>query len=294
VAVIERRGGDLVRMVAVVRRRMWLIVIPTLLGGLAAVAFGLTQRPVYVATAVVVIQPAPVAFQLESDTGGSTVTGNDPVAAATRVQTEVELLRTQTLPADEQRRFGTARVAAGPIGQSNLVAVRGEGAKPQQAAGIANAFANRYVDNRRRRNDADLTKSREVLQAAIDDLGRQMDALSHRSDVDQARLVPWIGDLVHKQGLLQERLHSLELLAAVDPAGVRVEQPASVPTSASSPHLSRNVILGVLLGLIAGAGLAFVIDEYADERRQAKQSDHADEDAMTSGGFGGQAATRVS
>jgi G-rich domain on putative tyrosine kinase len=59
---------------------------------------------------------------------------------------------------------------------------------------------------------------------------------------------------------LQDRAQSLGVLTELRNGNVEVAQAAAVPTSPSSPKVSRNTILSGALGLLLGLGVAFLLE----------------------------------
>src|ERR1019366_10707114 len=61
---------------------------------------------------------------------------------------------------------------------------------------------------------------------------------------------------------LQDRAQSLGTLAELRNGNVQVAQAATAPTGPSSPKVSRNTVLGAVLGLLLGLGIAFLLERF--------------------------------
>jgi capsular exopolysaccharide synthesis family protein len=62
---------------------------------------------------------------------------------------------------------------------------------------------------------------------------------------------------------LQQKLKEAGINAGLRSSNIRIVDPALVPTTPARPNRSRNILFGVLVGLIGGVGLAF-LREYLD------------------------------
>ena len=128
-------------------------------------------------------------------------------------------------------------------GESNIVEVAATSTSPQLAAAIANVYADQFVLAQARAN-------RQLFRSALALVDKQLAALppAERFGADALDL--------------QDRAHTLELLAELDYNDVQVTQEALVPTAPSSPSTHRNAILGGVLGLLLGLGIVFLLERF--------------------------------
>jgi uncharacterized protein involved in exopolysaccharide biosynthesis len=124
-------------------------------------------------------------------------------------------------------------------GESNVVEAAATAASAALAAEITNTYTNVFVAEQQNKNH-------RYYASALRLVDRQLTALSPKERAGTAGLA------------LQDRAQSLGVLAELRNGNVEVAQAAAVPTSPSSPKVSRNTILGGVLGMILGALLAIL------------------------------------
>jgi capsular exopolysaccharide synthesis family protein len=137
-------------------------------------------------------------------------------------------------------------ISVTPDGDTNVVEVSATARSPRLAADIANTYSSIFVGEQ---EDAD----QKYYSAALATVDGQL-----------ARLSPT--ERVSAQGLeLQDRAESLATAAELPSGSVQIAAVASVPTSPSSPTIARNTVIGAVLGLLLGLGIAFLL-ERLDQR----------------------------
>jgi succinoglycan biosynthesis transport protein ExoP len=136
-------------------------------------------------------------------------------------------------------------------GESDIVDVTATATTPTLAAEIANTYANTFVKEQQDNNHA-------YYASALRLVDRQLGALSPKQRLSATGLA------------LASRAQSLGVLAELRNGNVEVAQWATVPTSPSSPKVSRNTLLGALLGLLLGIGIAFLLDRLDRRIREPK------------------------
>jgi capsular polysaccharide biosynthesis protein len=125
-------------------------------------------------------------------------------------------------------------------GESNIV-VAATATSSVLAAEIANTYTGQFVEEQQNSNH-------KYYAVALALLEKQLRALSSKERAGTVGLA------------LQDRAQSLGALAELKNGDVQIAQPATVPTSSSSPKVSRNTALGAVLGLLLGLDIAFLLE----------------------------------
>jgi len=244
-------GMDLPRFLGLVRARKWLIA--AIVVGAAALAFvaSATQSNRYQASAELQFGRTTNADAIIS--GGAADVTEDPTRAAA---TNLALAGLDNVAAKVKQRFrGSATVdeirhavSIHPEGESDVVKVTAEWSTPEQAAAVANAFATEIVAQRR-----------DTAQA---DIQRVIDAL-------KARLLPapTTADDRTANATLQGRITDLVGLKAATTGNVHVVDPATPPTSPSSPKPVRNAIIAGFVAAILSLFLVVLLARFDDRIR---------------------------
>jgi capsular exopolysaccharide synthesis family protein len=129
---------------------------------------------------------------------------------------------------------------------------------PRRAQLLANAFSAAYLANRneinQKQTDATKAELNSELQQTASDLRQTNAALKKRGDPT--------GTLSNRQAFDYLTISNLNAqirnLTALPGAGGIIFQPATLPTSTSSPSYPQNLVLALVIGLALGAGIAFL------------------------------------
>lgn len=224
------------------RRAPWVLLCAALVAG-AAYGFSKHQTKKYTATAALAFNSNPLDAQIA---GLSVANGTNPV---TQQASNVELVRSGDAALATARLLGhglTAERIIGALtiagrGETSIVVVSVTTTSPALAAEIANTYTQQFVKKQQNTN-------RQYFKSALAIVHRQLAALSPAQRVGSDGL------------LLQNRSQTLSLLSELNFGGVQVAGEALTPTSPSSPKVSRNTILGVILGLLLGLGVSFLLE----------------------------------
>lgn len=284
---------------SVLRRRKLTIALTTLAVVTAALAYSFLQTPVYRATAEILLSP---------QSTQSLISGDEQMSAASQlqqVQTEIEVMRSQRVRDAAHEELGYApSVTIAPKGETSVASISATDTEPARAAREANTYAEVFITVRRDANIRVLEEAIEVLTqqtAVLDDqieaveaevanldaqiavtdpespsyaaLVEQRNQAAATRDTQRLSLQTQRAGYLERQGQLQLSLNG----ARVDGGG-EIVSTATEPSSPFSPDPVRDGAVALVLGLLLGAGLAF-LREYLDDRIRTKD----DLDATTGG-----------
>lgn len=237
--------GELDRVLRVLRGRIGMIALCTVLVTASAIAFSLSQQKLYSSGAGLLFRDA----QLDQKLFGSSTLppSTDP---AREEATNVNLVGLQAIAQRTAVALGggaTAASVAGKTsvageGQSNIVQVTAVDPNPRVAANLANTYAEQFIAFRR---DADRAKIAGAQQLVRGQLNR-LQSLGQAGTQNYAQL--------------QSRAEELGILASLQTGNAELVQPAQPATSPSSPQTRRNTIVAFLVGLLLGVALALLLE----------------------------------
>jgi len=269
---------DLRDYLQVLRRRKSVIALSVVVVLGAALAASYLETPRYAATAKLLLRPRSAGTVFAPGAAQSNVN------AERSVQTEIEVIEAEPVRNLVRERIGSApSVQVRAVGETDVVTIRAESTDPRRAAVVANAYAQAYVDFRRKQAIDEFAAGSEQVQAKIADLQQQLDnldrqiagapvcvdtrttpdACARRDNIEQA-----VGSrrtaLNSQLGLFQQRLDQLQVDSTLASGGAELVTPASTPLEPFEPAPLRNAVLGVVMGLLLGIGLAFLRDHLDD------------------------------
>ena len=249
----EQTNFSIEQILGVLRRRAPVILLCFVLVAGTAFAFSKRQTKKYSATASLVFGND----QLSQQVAGLPVASTNNQQA--QQSTNLRLVQLGDMAAKTARGLGrgltkakiSEALSVSAEGESNIVDVTATAASPELAAAIANTYSNVFVQEQQNSNH-------QYYASALALVNKQLAALSPVQRAGTAGLA------------LQDRAQSLGVLAELRSGNVQVTQAAAVPTSPSSPKVSRNTILGAMLGLLLGLGFAFLLERLDRRIREPK------------------------
>jgi succinoglycan biosynthesis transport protein ExoP len=246
----EAEQQGLKRYLETVRERWLLIVLAVVVTTAAAVLYAAAADEKYEAQAKLLVTP------ISRDNEALLVLGllrdsNDPTrdvqtAALLTTSTDVAELVKRKLGTDRSAKSLLDDVEAAPVAQSNIVTVTGTSSDPEEAKGIANAFAESVVEDRD-----------QELRAQVNAELRGLRGTLERSSGSAASAVA-------------RQIALLEALRAGGDPTLQVDTLADTG-SKSWPRTGLIVFAGIFGGLVLGLGAAFVAALFDPRLRRESQ-----------------------
>ncbi len=261
----DSRALTLRDYVRVVRARVWLVVLVTVICAGTAFLVSNHQTRLYQASARLMYQPP---ADISSSSSG--VSATDPNTLAVQQQSLIDMMGAPAVSASALREIGGAKATADikvsakvyvpPLGSSsgtsNLVEITAQATSPRVAAAAANAYAAAAIALRKVWEQEGYRASQQVVESQL----KLFTTSQSKLTADYANLV--------------QQLSYLQIAEATATGDFRVIVPATPPLSAASPKPMKSAALGFGIGLIAGIGLAFLmgrLDTRVQSHRQAAE-----------------------
>ena len=248
----EQEGLTLRDYIGVLWRRKWIILLVVVVATASAFYFSYRQPKLYQAYADLIYETPlnisnPLTGQSYTDASQRDVELRSVgrVLASPDMQARADAILTEKGVAVTGFGVSAAPVqdTTGASTMSNIVArITTTSEDAQLAAAAANAYAGAFIAWR---------QERVLLQ-----IGNGIDALKKKLGSYEGAAKLSTDYLV-----MQQRLQDLQLLKATATGNFRVLVPATVPETPVAPKPLRSAILGFAVGLFAGIGLAFLLEQ---------------------------------
>jgi receptor protein-tyrosine kinase len=260
----------------VLRRRRAVVALGVFVVVAGALVASLLQTPVYRASAEVLLQPPTSATLFDPNTG-------QPTSPA-EISTAIQVVGSRPVQDLVQKQIGAAPpISANQIGQTNVISISADSTIPAQAATVANAYANNYIDFRRTQDVNDLLAAAAQIQGKVSDLQKQIDALNaqiaNASPLDRdsvrANVAPELDSLLTEQVAFKQKLNETQVSSALQNGGAQLATPAVATSTPIKPRTRRTLVVAVVVGLLFGIGLAFLFEHLDDSIKTKDDLDRA-------------------
>jgi polysaccharide biosynthesis transport protein len=227
-------------------RRAPLVVLCVVIFAGAAYAYSKHQIKQYTATAAVTFESNPLNQEIaglaptsSSSSGQQNSSGNAELVRVGNTAANTARLLGHGLTAEQV----AANVRISSKTETSIVDIAAVSTSPKLAAAIANTYAGQYVREQQNAN-------RRFFESALALVRKQLSELSPSQRFGSDGLD------------LQDRAHTLGLLAELGYDNAKVAGEALAPSSPSSPRTKRNAIVGALLGLLLSLGAVFLLERH--------------------------------
>jgi tyrosine-protein kinase len=227
----------------VLRRRKWIVITAIVVVPAAAYAFSTQQQSKYRASAEVLLSRQNLSNSLNGVQDPSLSIQPDRLAQTQADLAQVPPVIERTLKAAQVDGITPAEFAADSSGSArtdaDLLTFKFTHHDPALAARLATEYARQYIAYRTQLDTQALTKARTQVQDRINQLELSGDTKS-----------ALYASLVERD----QQLQTMQALQTSNASLVREAQGASKV----QPRPTRNAVLGLMLGLVLGIGLAFL------------------------------------
>lgn len=257
----QPEGLTLRDYIAVVWRRKWVILLVLAVATVSAFFFSYRQTKQFSTSASIIYErQIDLANPLTGQSYMDTQAVDREMAGISDVMASPDMQRRATdyLKAENVDTSADFTVTATPQSDtsssssnsaSNVVMVTADSTDAALTARAANAYAETFVEWSKERQKTQIGKAIDVIEAQLN----QYQGAAQES-----------ADYV----LLNQRLQDLQILEATATGNYRVLVPASVPEAPYAPQPLRSAILGFAVGLFAGIGLAFLLEQFDNRVRR--------------------------
>jgi succinoglycan biosynthesis transport protein ExoP len=251
----ERPQSDLRRTLLLLRRRAGLIALCLLIGAGVALGVSELQTKEYSTSASLLFRNPGFAEDLFGTT--TTTASTDPTREAATNEKLVGLKvvgvrAARDLPGLSPKDV-SSMVSVASEGEADVVSVTATSPDPEEARKVANTFARQFISFRTETEKSKLIEAKKLAEEEFDRLSPEQ----QKGARGQA---------------LSRGAEKLGILASLQTGNAELVQPAELPTSPSSPKPVRNTLLGAILGLLLGLGLAFMFERLNSRLRDPDEA----------------------
>jgi capsular exopolysaccharide synthesis family protein len=250
------------------RRQRWVIAFATLATMTLGILLASSQPEVYSSTASVRLSP-------DASVGVFDTEQPDDTERSRELLTEVEVLTSGSL-----RQLVTARLGSDPprfssvsarlVGFSEIIEISVKASSPVDAATVANAFADVFIEQRRERAVGELTDQINGLRAQAAEGSAQVQEIDAR--LADPAIDPSVADgleanrevVLEQLQLYTTRADQLEIIANLREGNTERVTTATINPQPIAPRVGQNAVAGIVLGLLGGLGIAVVRDLVRD------------------------------
>jgi capsular exopolysaccharide synthesis family protein len=250
----------------------WLLILTTVLAGGAAYLTSRVTIPVYQASTLILVNPAPASTAQDYT---SLITGQ------ALAQTYVQLVTARPILEGVITKLGLSigpddlikDITAEVVGTTQLIQIKVEDTDPIRAAQIANTLVTEFSDQNMTEQASRYSASKQSLEGQLTQLDQQIQSTnmalsnlgsdpSQQSERDQLNLA--LSQYQQSYANLLQSYEQLRLAETQSISTIVQKEPAIPPDKPIRPKTMRDTILAMFVGLMLGAGIVFLIEAMDD------------------------------
>lgn len=251
----SKRRSDLERILHVLRRHLRLILLCLVVAGAAAIGVSLLQTKQYTASASLLFRNPGFAEDVFGTSPSSQPSDPTREAATNQQLVGMRVVAGRTakvLGGEYTEEQIHDMVSVSSNGQSEIVSITATSTSAAASQEVANTFARQFIAFRADTDKSKLLQAKGLAEANFNSLSPPQQAGVRGQSLSRAA----------------ERLG---VLASLQTGNAELVQPATEPSSPSSPKPLRNGLLGAIFGLLLGIGLAFLFERLASQFREPEE-----------------------
>jgi polysaccharide biosynthesis transport protein len=259
--------ADLTQAFRVVRSRFPIVIGSMVLAGLAPLYFSFSQKPIYKASATMILENRSTGVDVRGRQGGTA--------------TEIALIQSQVVRVSADKILQDKKIVlpkkpyeiqADGVGLADAIRISTKDRDAVVAAAIVNAIVDSYIDYRRSQAVGDFKDSADRLRVKVSDLQRKIDAIDTKLKrlnltADSTEIAIISGEKLKfatQQSAYQQNVDDLEVNAALQTGGANVVDRA-FPAPKPEPNGDARLLASALvMGLLGGIGLVLLSHSLRD------------------------------
>lgn len=227
-------------LLTVIWRRKLIVIVVLIVSVVVSVGLSLRSPKEYASSAQLLFREPSFAQALF----GSNLFQTGQEEALRTTQTNIDVVSSLNVAEEAKRLLHTheppssllSAVSVTPGSNANVATLKAKGSTPTEAAAVANAFAEGYIIYRRQTDRATVAQAEELISQSL--------------TTSSAAARP----------KLEESLRQLGVLKALQTGNAEIIEHARPESTPVEPRPKRGALVGAVVGLLLGCGLALIID----------------------------------
>jgi polysaccharide biosynthesis transport protein len=258
---------ELKTILAVIRRRIWVIILTLAVTIATAVIFALLSTPIYSAKTIVRVVSSP----------GSTGNYSDYVYAGNLKNTYAIIATSQPVVDELMLRFQLTEapeILVEVVSNTEIIEITVQDPNPAVARDVANALAeilitksNSFYTGEGKSPTEILSEQLAQTETELNQARQEYDTLASKTPQDIEKMTALATSIQLKErtyATLLDQYEQARVREALRENTISVVEPASLPESPTKPNKLLIAALGCVAGLVGGVGLAFVFENLDD------------------------------